>query len=428
MDGLHVGHTMKRLQPIQIALAMALALNAKCADPAEPLLRDIPAGVVVDGSAEVAMEQTKALGQKLGGQVERFTNSKVRVHGRPIQVNVITAVDDASATAILAAVAKVKSFPFCLRKGRVVIEYVGKDIDSALALKTSYELGLQPRPESVRYRVIAELAAVEKADYMACNPLFNQFLAWQGRGDADALQQIAQLSKGFTFGRKLVLRNPKLGGLATHTFQPAATGTLKDTGTTIAYSFDRLPEQQGVPYVTATIEITAKDTGFSESAEVPSKTLTAATPFWPADHPNVVALARELTKGKNDNEAKAAAILAWLAPGRNLKSSGQTGSRWGTSKVLEQRFGHCWDFSDCFVTLARAAGVPSRQVAGWLYGSSGHVWAEFYREGKGWQQVDPTGGGQLHCGIYHIAYFSSEDGEMPILYVSMPKIEPMSAK
>ena len=94
-------------------------------------------------------------------------------------------------------------------------------------------------------------------------------------------------------------------------------------------------------------------------------------------------------------------------------------------KVLEQKFGHCWDFSDCFVTLARAAGLPSRQVAGWLYGASGHVWAEFHIEGKGWQQVDPTGGGELRCGIYHIAYFTSEDGGMPIMYVSMPKIEPV---
>lgn len=74
-------------------------------------------------------------------------------------------------------------------------------------------------------------------------------------------------------------------------------------------------------------------------------------------------------------------------------------------------------------SVAVAAGVPTRQVAGWLYGSSGHVWAEFYREGEGWQQVDPTGGGKLMCGIYHIPYFASEDGEMPIVYVAMPKIE-----
>ena len=128
------------------------------------------------------------------------------------------------------------------------------------------------------------------------------------------------------------------------------------------------------------------------------------------------------------NDEKAMAILEWLSPGQNLKHAGQTGSRWGTLKVFEQKFGHCWDFSDCFVTLARAAGVPSRQVAGWLYGSSGHVWAEYYREGKGWQQVDPTGGGQILCGIYHIPYFTTEDGEMPILYVAMPKIDVVQPK
>jgi transglutaminase-like putative cysteine protease len=138
-------------------------------------------------------------------------------------------------------------------------------------------------------------------------------------------------------------------------------------------------------------------------------------------------LAKQITVGRKTNEAKVQAILAWLTPGKNVKYSGQTGSRWGTLKVLEQKFGHCWDLSDCFVTLARASGVPSRQVAGWLYGSSGHVWAEYYEDGKGWQQVDPTGGGQLACGIYHIPYFTSDDGEMPIVYVAMPQIKILKA-
>ena len=116
-------------------------------------------------------------------------------------------------------------------------------------------------------------------------------------------------------------------------------------------------------------------------------------------------------------------ILAWLRPGQNIRYEGQTGSRWGTLKALDQKFGHCWDFSDLFVTLARSAGVPARQVAGWLYGTSGHVWAEWHDPERGWVPVDPTGGGLLPCGIYHIAYFTTEDGEMPVVYLSMPKIE-----
>jgi hypothetical protein len=42
--------------------------------------------------------------------------------------------------------------------------------------------------------------------------------------------------------------------------------------------------------------------------------------------------------------------------------------------------------------------------------------------------VDATGGGKLNCGIYHIPYFTSETGEMPILYVSMPRIEIVETK
>lgn len=163
--------------------------------------------------------------------------------------------------------------------------------------------------------------------------------------------------------------------------------------------------------------------GSDNRLPLPPATLTAATPYWPASDPKVVALARRITEGKSNNDDRAAAILEWLTPGRNSKHSGQTGSRWGAAKVLDQKFGRCWDFSDCFITLARAAGVPCRQVAGWLYGIEGHVWAEYYREGKGWQQVDPTGGGKVRCGLYHIPYFATENGEMPVVYLAMPKIE-----
>ncbi len=426
-----LGKRMKRSETLPLAFAVALLITpvGKSADPSEPFLRQLPPGVAVERSVAVPAAQTKAIGQKLGGDIQRLTNSIVRVHGRSIQVNAITAVDESNAKTIQAALGKIKSYPFCTRKGQVVIEYVGRNIDAPLAIKTSYELGLRAKPERVRYRVIADLATVEKADYMACNTLFNQFLAVQDGTNQDAIRQIKDLSTRFEFGRSLVLRKPSLDDKSTkHAFRPTPIAS-KASGATIAYSFGELTNRQGIPFVTATIETTVDDSGYREATTAPAEHLTVATSFWPTDDPRVRALARRITAGKSTNGAKAMAILKWLSPGQNLKYSGQTGSRWGTLKVFEQKFGHCWDFSDCFVTLARAAGVPSRQVAGWFYGSSGHVWAEFYREGrKGWQQVDPTGGGKLPCGIYHIPYFTSEDGEMPILYVSMPKIEAMQTR
>jgi hypothetical protein len=397
------------------------------AEPAEPLLRGkLPSGVFVQSSLLAPDQQTQAIGMKLGGQIQRVSNSVIRVHGSPIKVNVIAAADDASAQAILASLEKIKPHPFCLRKDLLVIEYVGQNLEEALAIKTSYELGLREKPSSVRYQIAAELAVIDEADYMACNPLFNQFLSLQHAPGGDARRQIGELARKFRFGQSLVLRNPKLGKVpAEYQSQPASTAS-KESGATVTYTFEKPPAREAVSYVTASMAITVDDSGLTEQSDAPPASLTAATPFWPAEDPQVKALAAQITQGKNSNGAKALAILEWLAPGKNIQYSGQTGSRYGTAQVLEQKFGHCWDFSDCFVTLCRAAGVPSRQVAGWLYGASGHVWAEFYREGRGWQQVDPTGGGELRCGIYHIPYFTSEDGPMPIVYLAMPKIVPVT--
>jgi hypothetical protein len=397
-------------------------------ESAEPLLRDLPPGILLKSSAAVAPEQAKAIGQKLGGEIERLSNSVLSVHGRTIQVNAITAANDASAQSIEQALLKMKAFPFCLRKDRLVVEYVGKDIDAALATKTTFELGLLPKPKSVRYRVTAELAAIDRADYMSCNTLFSHFLALRSDRNEETRRQIGQLSQKFSFGHQLILRNPDLGGEpSAYRFEPSPSDSQK-LGSTVKYSFAELPEREGVPFVTVTMDVTANETGLLTSQGTPTKPLRSATPFWPADDRRILALAQRITADKATNEAKATAILEWLTPGRNLKYSGETGSRWGVLKVLEQQFGHCWDFSDVFITLCRAAGVPSRQVAGWFYGSSGHVWAEYFVENKGWQQVDPTGGGKLQCGIYHLPYFRTEDGEMPIVYLALPMIETVSVK
>src|SRR5215467_14007585 len=84
---------MNRSQTFLLVFAIALTF----ALVAEALLRELPPSVVVQSSAEVPAAQTKAIGQRLGGQIERLTNSVVRVHGRSIQVNAITAVDEPNA-------------------------------------------------------------------------------------------------------------------------------------------------------------------------------------------------------------------------------------------------------------------------------------------------------------------------------------------
>ena len=406
---------------ILIATLLLSAFGTAVTAADEPFLAKPKPGVFVDRVDVVPDQTAQAIGTKLGGKIQRLSNNMLRIQGRAIKVNVITAVDEANAQKIELALGKIKKRPFFARKGNIVVEFVGQDLDDAIAIKASYELGLVEPPSEITYRVVAELALIDEADYMQCNPLFQTLLQAKQQAATDSQERIKQISSGFRFGNKIALRKADSQPVIEMKFMPQA-GSSSTSGPNTLYTVGTPVKQHGIPYVTIDMKLLVDDDGLTPTTTVPDRSLTAATKYWPADDPQLVSLAQKITQGKRTNDDKAKALLQWLAPGKNLKYSGQTGSRWGTLKVIEQKFGHCWDFSDAFVSLARAAGVPSRQVAGWLYGSSGHVWCEYYSEGKGWQQVDPTGGGVLPCGLYHLAYFTTETGDMPIVYMGMPAI------
>lgn len=401
----------------------------------EPLLQNLPPGISLVKSTVVAAADAARIGQRLGAKVTGLSNSNIRVFGRDLQINVIRTPSPADTDAVYNTLSKQKQPPFIVRhianagsssqQSSFVVEYVGKNIDEALVTITSYELGIVPKPKQIRYRVTAELATVASADYMACNAILNQALALQQNPQSnDALDQLKQLTGRMKFGNQLVLRTTDIATEDTrHQFKPPAINNSPKTANT-TYSFSEQSERYGIPYITATIETTVVDSGSRKAAPPDRKTLTLPNPRWPSSDPTVMALAKQITAGKTTDAARVQAILEWLRPGNKMRYDGPVGSRWGTLKALQQKFGRCWDFSDAFVTLARAANVPTRQVAGWLYGSSGHVWAEYYDDQqRSWIQVDATGGGELACGLYHIPYFTSEDGEMPIVYLSLPTIE-----
>ncbi len=389
----------------------------------DSMLRNLPPGVYLDKKTVVPAQQLNTISRNLGGRIQHLTNAFLRVQGRPIQVNLIESDDTTQSRLVYGSILKLKPFPFCHLKDNLVIEFVGKDIDEALALKTSFELGILPKPRSQKYRISARVAIVDDTDYMACNRIFNQLLAIGDRKATPAEQrELSRQTQLVTFGQTLALRHDTRPDQTIYETKPQSLST-ETRGSQAFLTFSELPKHLNIPYVDLMIRASVDDTGLMPVEQEPSNKTVDATKFWPSSDERVRTLVADITAGKTTNETKVEAILAWLAPGANVKYSGETGSRYGTLQVLQQRFGHCWDFSDCFVTFARAAGVPARQVAGWLYGSSGHVWAEYYRPGLGWQQVDPTGGGKLPCGIYHIPYFTTEDGAMPIIYLKMPEIE-----
>ena len=124
----------------------------------------------------------------------------------------------------------------------------------------------------------------------------------------------------------------------------------------------------------------------------------ASTDEVPADA--YAAKAKEITKGKRGILKKARAIYDWTVENTfrdpNVKGCGL--AQPGRTLTECKGGGKCADISAVYVTMARAAGIPARDVYGLRQGkaksgditSGFHCWAEFYLPGTGWVPVDPA--------------------------------------
>jgi hypothetical protein len=110
-----------------------------------------------------------------------------------------------------------------------------------------------------------------------------------------------------------------------------------------------------------------------------------------SDDARLITQAKAIANGETDAYAVSTALCNWVyANVRKRFSARLTNSL----EVLEGREGDCTEHSVLFVGLARAAGLPAREVAGLVYVSEPepgfffHQWAKVW-VGK-WIDVDPT--------------------------------------
>lgn len=146
-------------------------------------------------------------------------------------------------------------------------------------------------------------------------------------------------------------------------------------------------------------EVIRRDFPARESAWDPADyaPYLAATRLGPVDG-EVKKLADTITAGQTTVLGKTRAIYDWII-GNMYRDPETRGCGSGDVCVLLERpGGKCADISSVFIALARASGVPSREIFGIRQGKepvqdiSGwqHCWAEFYLPGYGWVPVDPA--------------------------------------
>jgi hypothetical protein len=136
------------------------------------------------------------------------------------------------------------------------------------------------------------------------------------------------------------------------------------------------------------------------------KRYTRTTPRLQCDSKRVADLVRKIVGEETKPLKKARLIERWVY--RELKQTYQDSADTALS-VLDRMAGACTEHSLLFVALARAAGVPAREVGGLAFvrGETDdrpmfgwHAWAEVH-DGHQWVSIDPTWN-QVYVDATHI--------------------------
>ena len=145
-----------------------------------------------------------------------------------------------------------------------------------------------------------------------------------------------------------------------------------------------------VTIITIKADLVFTDTPYPVAVETPQHYLKPE-PFVESDDPQILQLARQL-RGK-DSMQTARHLFRWVAG--NIRYAGYLREERGALYALRKREGDCTEYTDLFVALCRAGGIPARGIGGYPCGSDAllkpntyHNWAEFFQDGA-WHIADP---------------------------------------
>lgn len=128
----------------------------------------------------------------------------------------------------------------------------------------------------------------------------------------------------------------------------------------------------------------------------------AASSFIQSDDERLISKAKEIIGDETDAFKAASLLSEWVHD--HMRSTFRA-TLSNSLEVLDQMDGDCTEHSVLFIGLARAAGIPAREVAGLIYVGTGrpgfyfHQWATVW-VGQ-WIEVDPTFG-QVGVDVTHI--------------------------
>jgi hypothetical protein len=140
------------------------------------------------------------------------------------------------------------------------------------------------------------------------------------------------------------------------------------------------------------------------------KLYTQQDKYWEKDHPEISQKLNEIL-GPNppqDSHSKARLIFNFVVGSLKYNSTRLQDTKNGVERLgavtalSNPNSAVCMEFTDLFIALSRAAGIPARELDGFAYTANPtlrplslnrdilHSWPEFWDDKKGWIMVDPT--------------------------------------
>jgi hypothetical protein len=150
--------------------------------------------------------------------------------------------------------------------------------------------------------------------------------------------------------------------------------------------------------------VTGKTSPLSDAER---KKFTEATPTVQSDQEPIRKLAAEIVGAETDPVKKAGLLKDWVY--KSLRKTMACNASTALA-VLDNKAGDCTEHTLLFVSLARAVGLPARELTGVAYVSpifGWHAWAEIH-DGKQWISVDPTWN-ELYVDATHIVFSHDMD-------------------
>lgn len=153
-----------------------------------------------------------------------------------------------------------------------------------------------------------------------------------------------------------------------------------------------------------TVDLMATITVTLERNNTPGQTVLkehlSTQPFWQVQNPTITNLAQQNPTASNIyNYLIKTLTYADVTQTQKLHRLGAVDALANPDQAV------CQEFTDTFVTIARAAGIPARRLTGFAYtqneklrplgleGDVLHAWPEYYDAASGnWQPIDPTWG------------------------------------